>query len=129
MTYFIFHFPWYRREQTSFRTIQTLSPEKLLDFGKMQVSTDAPAPFLGQRVASEASALSNELCHRVLKKVYGAWGRQRAWALCACRRLPIPYWAFESYVFSSQLRNPPHGGRCWIVFIFVGFRSPSSMKV
>lgn len=154
----IFYFLWYHCRQTSFRTIETFSPDKLFVFGKTQGSADAPAPFLGQWVPSEAPALPTEVCYRVLEKVYRAQGRQRAQAACARRWLLIPSWAFESYVFltnslshpvpsegekadlehmhqgreccnSSKLSNPPYGGRCWIVFIFVGFRSPSSMKV
>lgn len=156
-TYFILYFPWYRWGQTSFRAIETFLPNKLLGFGKRQGHADTSTPFQGQRVASEASPLSTEVWYRVLERVYGAQRRQRASSVCACRRLPIPHWAFESYILltnslsqpllsggktvlehvrqgreccnSSKLSNPPHGGRSWIVFTSVGFCSPSSMKV
>lgn len=80
---FIFYFLWYHCRQTSFRTIETFSPDKLFVFGKTQGSTDAPAPFRGQWVASEAPALAIEVCYRVLEKVYRAQGRQRAQG-CVC---------------------------------------------
>lgn len=69
---FIFYLPWYLWGQTSFTTIETFSTDKLHGLGKVQGSADVPAPMLGQRVASEPSALSTELCYRVLARVYGA---------------------------------------------------------